>query len=369
MKQTILLLLTCSVLNVYAVVPTDRIAAVRERLLSSGGSLSDSDRAVVNEFWRIALDAMLLEETSEQIVAIRRQIEQEKGDEPLSLYATGYVQVGREHLKVAFETVEQWEPSEKKDLMRRNLMILATRLESPLLADFGLERLSDLDEVVRYWAVKCVAGPQVAAQLIDPAIGDPVLTEKILHALRSRVSEESNPEILRLFVSFSAIVNNDLAREILMIIAQKRIDAYMSWNVQNEQFDAFLLRSMGQIILEERESPARTAMARRFAELLSLVFQRYMADPSPLSDAQRNALATVITEVDNYVLTRIMGQQTPFIRILQRGGMGLDREFEAYFGSDVGPGHLATRLKFDYGKTDTGQTKYSPPQLPPPPAQ
>ena len=369
MKQTIVFFLVCAITAVYAVVPTDRIAGVRQRLVSSGGQMSDSDRTVINDFWRIALDAMLLAEESEQIVAIRRQIQQEKGSEPLSLYAAGYVQIGRQHLQQAFETVGRWEASDRKTLMRRNLMILTAQLHSPLLAEFGLERLDDPDGVVRYWAVKCVAGSGVAVQLIDPSIGDEVLTERILDALRERVSNESDTQILRTIVTFAAMVNHETARDILMAVAQRRIDAYLSWNVHDEQFDAILLRSMGQLILDQRESEARAAMARRFAELLSLVFQRYMAEPSPLTDDQRNAVANVIAEVDSQVLTRIMEQQTPFIRILQRGGSGLDREFEAYFGSDMGPGHLATRLKFNYGQTEAGRPRHTPPQLPPPPAR
>ena len=349
-------------------VPVGDVSSVRERLQQTGDEPTQSDRNAIDDFWHTAMDMMLLSEESSEIVSIRREIQKQKGTEPLSFYATVYTQIGRDHLQTAFETVDQWVASDSQTLMRRNLMILTAQMQSPLLAEFGLDRLDDPDDVVRYWAVKSVAGRAIRSQLIDPATGDEALTRQILDALLDRVQDESDIEILRAIVTFAAGVDRPRAHEILQAAAQRRAQAYMNWDVADEWFDGALLRMTGQVILEQRPSEARAALGRHFAELLSLVFQRYMADPSPLSDTQRDALMGVIAEVETQVLNRIMDQPTPFIRLIQRGGAGLEREFEAYFGSGAGAGHLASRLGFNYGSTGTGQPVHTPPRLPDPPA-
>lgn len=369
MKKTALFLIAACLFGAAVqAVPTDEIAALRQNLAGGGVTLTDADRAVIDRFWRIALDAMLLSDDPAQLVSIGRQVQQEKGTEPLSFYATGYVRAGRTHLQTAFETVAKWEASEKKTLVERNLMILTALLQSPLLAELGLERLSHADEVVRYWAVKSVASTALAQQLTDTATGDAVLTGTILKALAERVGPEPSLEILRNIVVFAAMVNREEARDILLAAAQRRIQAYMSWNVDNEQFDAVLLKAMGQIVLGERESEQRAATARRFAELFSMLFQRYLAEPSPLTEEQKAATAAVIAEVDNQILAKALGvPQTGVIRALQRRS-GLDKEYEDIFGSTVGAGKLATRLSFNYGKAPDGKVINSPPKLPTPPA-
>ena len=333
--------------------------------------MTDSDRVVIDRFWRIALDAAMLSEDPAQLVSIRRQIQQEKGTEPLSFYTTAYIQSGRTHLETAFETVAKWDESPRKTLMERNFMILAAQLQTPLLVEMGLKRLAHSDDVVRYWAAKAVASTAIAQQLADEATGDAALADTILKALAERMAVETSSQIQRTIVTFAAMVNRDEAREILIAAAQRRMQAYKSWNVENEQFDAVLLKAMGQIVLAARESESRAAMARSFAELFSLLFQRYLAEPSPLTDEQKNALLMVIAEVDSQVLTRVMGPgvtQTGILRAIQRR-TGLDREYETFFGSEAGAGQLGVRLNFNYGRTADGRAITAPPKLPAPPVK
>lgn len=364
MKKTVLFLVATGLLGVNSwAVPAEEIAALRQQAQTSGVALTDADRAVIDKFWRVAMDAILLSEDPTQLVSIRRQIQQEKGPELLSFYATGYLQSGRTHLKTAFETVAKMEASEKKTLLERNLMILTAQLQSPLLVELGLERLADSDNVVRYWAVKTVAGTGVAQQLTAETTGDEVLTGTILKALAERVSLEPSTDILRTIVTFAAMVNRAEAREILIAAAQRRIKAYMDWAVEDEQFDSVLLTTMGQVVLANRESKEYTPVAQGFSELFSLVFQRYLTEPSTLTDAQKNALLTVIAEVDSQILTKVMGvPQTGVLRAIQRR-TGLAREYETLFGSEMQAGELGIRLKFDYGKAADGKVKTAPPKL------
>jgi hypothetical protein len=371
MKKTVFLLTALGLMGAIGwAVPTDEISSLRQRVLAQGTALTEPDRAVIDKFWRVALDALLLSEEPGQLVSIRRQIQQERGPELLSLYATAYVQMGRSHLQTAFETVSGWAASPKKTLVERNLIILSAQLESPLLAEIGLERLAHPDDVVRYWAVKTVAGTAVAQQLTDAASGDTILTDKIIKALADRVSQEPSLDIVRNIITFAAIVNRDEARNILIAVAQRRIKTYSEWKVQNEEFDTVLLKTIGQMVLSERESETRAAMARGFAELYSLVVQRYMAASGQLSDEQKKAILTVIAEIENNITIKVLGVTPPtaLIRAIQRG-TGLDREYETLFGSEQRAGEFQTRLKFDFGKTADGKAKTAPPKLPAPPIQ
>lgn len=365
MKKTVFLLFAASLLGANGwAVPADEVGRLRQRLSSPGQTVTEADRGVIDRFWRIALDAMLLSEEPAQLVSIRRQLQQEKGSEPLSPYATAYIQIGSDHLTSAFEAIGRWADTERKTLMARNVMILTAQLESIALADIGLERLDHPDEVVRYWAVKAVANSGVARQLPTAAAAT---AEGVLTALAERVAIEPSTEILRVIVTFAAMVDHDRAREIMMAAVQRRIDVYMNWSVKNESFEAVLLTVMGQVVLAEQNATRRAAMARRFAELFSMVFQRFLADPSPLTDGQRQALLNVIVEVDNQILSRMLGQQTAILRAIQRPTGGLDREYEGIFGSEVGAGLLAVRLGFDYGRAPDGRAIHAPPKLPPPP--
>lgn len=351
MKKTAFSLVAMGFLGAFAAaVPTDEIAALRQRSQAETAVISEADRAIMDRFWQISLDAMLLSEDPTTVVSIRRQLQKEKGD-AAGAYAADYVKIALSHLKTDFMTVEKWEESERKSLMLRNLMILTAQLQNPLLAELGLERLAHSDDVVRYWAVKTVCNTAMAQQL-NNAGGDP---SKLFDALTERIKQESQMDILRTIITFAAMVNRDEARGLLISAAERRIAMYQGWDVVNEPVDTLLLKTVGMIVLNEPESDIRAKMAQKFAALFSLVFQRYMVDPSPLSESQRTALLAVIAEVDNQIFTRLMGnQQTGVMRAIRspQWRTAMQREYETFFGSEARAGELGTRWKFTYdGKT------------------
>ena len=358
MKKTVFVLIAVVFAGMLAAaVPTDEISALRQRAQGDTAVISDADRATIEKFWQAALDAMLLSEDPTAVVSIRRQLQQEKG-EAAGPYAAEYIKVALSNLKTDFMTVEKWEESERKTLMLRNLMILTAQLQSPLLAELGLERLGHSDDVVRYWAVKAVCNPAMA-QYLNTAVGD---QSKVFTALTERIAQEPQMDVLRPLITFAAMVNRDEARGLLIAAAERRIAMYQGWRVVNEPVDTLLLKTIGMIVLNEPETAIRVKLAQKFAELFSLVFQRYMVDPSPLTDEQRTALLAVIAEVDNQIFTRLMGnQQTGIMRAIRspQWRTALEREYETYFGGPTRAGELGTRWKFTYdGKT-------APPKLAP----
>ncbi len=351
MKNTVFALIAVVFGSMWAVaVPTEEIAALRQRAQGNAAAISEADRATIEKFWQMAMDAMLLSEDPATVVAIRRQLQQEKGD-TAGAYAAEYIKAGLADLKTAFETVSKWDASERKSLLNRNLMVLAAQLQSTQLAALGLERLGDADEVVRYWAVKTVSNPAMAEYLNTDSSDQ----NKLFAALKERIAQEPQPEVLRAVITFAAMVNRQEAKGLLIAAAERRIAMYQSWKVENEPIDTLLLKTLGMIVLNESDSAARAALAQKFAELFALVFQRYMVDPTPLTGDQRAALLAVIAEVDNQIFTRLMGnQQTGVMRAIRspQWQQAMQREYELFFGSEARAGELGTRWKFTYdGKT------------------
>jgi len=144
-----------------------------------------------------------LSETSEAITQTRRQILEQKGTKGLSLYATAYVTSIREQLRSsAYTYIQQIDDPTRRLMVRRNLMILVAELRSLLLIEFGLGRIEDPDAVIRYWAIKSLAGDAIAAQLNLEVSTDPEAAKKIYQKLQTMIEKEKQPEILNLIAQF-----------------------------------------------------------------------------------------------------------------------------------------------------------------------
>lgn len=348
---------------VHSAVKTAAIEGVRLRADSSSSELSASDQGVVKSFWETALNSMQLTDDVKEIVEIRRQVEQQKSNQPLSSYAAAYNDAALEFLPTAFNNVSRMEDPAKQKLLTQNLMILAANLGSPQLAPIAIERIDQKDPVVRYWAVKAITNAGVIRTLSDEIMGDDETKEAILNALKQRVEYEEQTEIQAMMIKFCAAVNHPTARDILLAIADQRIAAYRDWSVEHEMVDAKLLIALGSTAMMQSDAQVKADFARKFAELLSLVFQRYEKGQKVLSPEQIAETGSVIAEVDRVILAKMLNvSQTGVLRALQQK-RGLEREFETIFGDRVRAGDLATLYQFDYGKDASGKAITQPPVL------
>ena len=349
-------------------ISTNEIEAVRRRTETSSSDLSAADKAVIAKFWDTASNTMPLAESANEVVQIRRQLEAQKGSEPLSFYATAYIAVAQEKLEAAFQTVETLSDPVRKELIKRNLMILTAQLKSAKLVPMALQQINDKDDVVRYWAVKAVTQPDVFSQLIADVTRDDEMVEKIMKALQGRVEFEQDGRIQEMMITFAAAMDTDSGRQVMLSIADQRIKSYMDWSVTNEYVDVKLLVAMSHIVANTQNAAIQTQFAQKFAVLYSLVIQRYMLGQEVLTDKQKDDVLTVIAETAQTALDNNMGIKTRIIDVIKRNA-GLEREYEALFGDRVREGELGIKYKFKYGKDASGKVLTSPPILTPPPAK
>ena len=367
MKYLPLLLISVIAPSLFAISAFD-VEEVRLRTESSRSELQSADRGLIEEFWENSLNRMLLSDDVLEIVEIRKQLEDQKGSQPLSFFASAYVSVAKQDLQTAFENIGRMEDAPKQQLLDQNLIILMAELKSPDLASIALARIDDADPVVRYWAVKALTNSGIIQSLGSPVTADEEIKAEILSALKQHLESEQQPEIYMMTIKFAAAMNHPIAHEILLSMADKRIAAHMSWSVEYEMMDAKLLIAMGNVVMKTPDAGVKSTFARKFAELYSLPFQCYFLGQEVLSGEQLDQAESVILEVDDIVLANMLNiQKTGILKAIQRK-VGLEREYENIFGDRLRAGDLGTLYKFDYGKDASGKAITEPPKLPNPPA-
>lgn len=364
MKQLSTLFVLILTFPIFAATVSD-LESIRRRTEASGSEVSASDRSQIEEFWETTLNTMLLADSARDIVEIRRRLESLTGSEPLSFYSSAYIAAARQHLTTALDNTTRIGDPQRQQLIRQNLMVLTAQLKSPELADIALAHLDDKNPVVRYWAVKAVTNSGVIGQLSSEVTADEDAKTKILEALANRLAFEQQTEIQSMIINFAAAMNHPTARQILLTLADQRIEAYTNWSIGDGKTDARLLSALGNTVLLNPDAEVKRTFARKFAELYALVFQAYMNGKDVLSEAELDEVINVILEVDRSVLARLLNvPQTGVLRALQRG-VGLDREYETIFGDRLRAGDLGTLYKFDYGKDNAGNPITEPPSIGP----
>jgi hypothetical protein len=348
-------------------ISTVEIESVRMRTEAGSSELSASDKAAIAKFWDTASNTMPLAETANEVVQIRRQLEDQKGTEPLSFYATAYIAVAQEKLQTAFGRLETLSDPVRKELIKRNLMILTAQLKSAKLVPLALQKIDDADDVVRYWAVKTVTQPAVISQLVSDLTRDEETVAEIMKALKTRTDVETNGGILEMIIDFTMAIDTDASRQLIMSVADQRTKSYMDWSVTNEHVDVKLLTAMSFLIANQQNATVQSQLAQKFAILYSMSFQRYMLGKETLTDEQLAGVLTVMAEVAQTALDKNMEIKTRIVDVLRRG-TGLEREYEALFGDRMRAGQLGTTYKFNYGKDASGKAMTAPPKLGPPPA-
>lgn len=349
-------------------VNTAEIESLRQRTQGASSELTSSDKSVVAKFWTDALNQMLLSKSSNEIVEIRRQLETQKGDNHLSYYATAYITQAKTEIQEAFQNVARLEDAEQRQMLEQNLMILVANLQSPQLAPLALQYLDDKDAVVWYWAFKTVTQSAIIQQLTAEVTRDEQTTKAILNALEAQAATGLYPETQKMVVIFCAAFDQLKARDILLSIATSRIAAYKNWTVNDESPDAVLLTVLGTIAEQNPDPEIKKVFGRTFAELYALVIQRYLQGKDTFSSEHIDRLLTVIAEVDQTVLDKIMGIKTRILDSLRRG-QGLDVQYDTLLGNQTFQGQLAEKFQFDYGKDASGKPLTAPPKLGPKPEE
>ena len=352
-------------------VDTTAIDAVLEKAKADSASFGGADAAVVDEFLESALGEMLTAKNFWEAVDLRGVIVDRQGDENMGRYRVEFLSSARKHLQFAFEEVLRSEQDETQMQKARTLIVLVGMIKDVSLAEFGIGLLDHPDSTVRYWAVKSIANPTIAAQLksVTPEVVQ--AADKIVSGLEGAIEKEQYPELLSQVVAFAGDLGGRFGKRLLLKIADKRIKSYEDWTVRYELMDGEVLAEIGDMILAENPGQDRADLCRRFGQLYSYVIQRYMLGKDVLNESQQEQLVSVMVEVEQSVVSKLLGTPRANMKkwIERKSAVALKSEHKSLLGDSSQAGELATRLNFDYGKDSGGGAITAPLELKQPPAK
>jgi hypothetical protein len=346
-------------------VDTELIDVLRQRTLNSG-SLTADDVETIDSFWNEATEEMVLSNDFSKVVTIRTMLSARRGTNELSQYTSSYIMSAQKYLDSAFDEVKGWEPGPLKQHIERNLLILVAELQSTELADFALDRLENDNSLIRYWKVKALTDPKVASQLRSGSNAE--LADRIIQRLQEVAQKENQPVILNMIAAFATRMDQPEAKQLLLKVADLRIEAYKNWAVDNEISETTLLKLLGNEITG-RSGEQKITLLRKFAQLYSFVMQRYIAGAEVLDDNSKHQLVSVMVEVEQAVLSRLLDMPRSAIkRAIEKEDFSvLQREHDTLFGSTVRVGELGREFNFDYGKSSSERPITEPEKLTSPP--
>lgn len=335
------------------------------------GVLDEKDFKIIDGFVDSAVRALmetrdLTSIAKERTVILSRSSSNEQS--AAAQYAEQFSESAYKHISKAFEEAEKLISEEHKVKVIANLLILVDGLEDMRLAELAMKKLQDENTIIRYWAVHCVTNAGFIKRLNPMEASHLQLAEHITEEF-NKLADKVSPEILALIVEFAGGVNIPQAENLLLRIADMRVNKYADWTVEYELLDSTILKMLDDKISSEGES--RPAIARRFAQLYSYAIQRYAKGQDFLDDVQRQQLASVLVETEVFCISRRLRMAQSVIKkaVEEDDYAALLQEHSRLLGDETKAGQLAVELKFDYGENADGSKRTAPLELPQPPSE
>jgi hypothetical protein len=268
------------------------------------------------------------------------------------------------HISAALQEAEGLTPPSRRFRVITNLLILLDDLADPRLADLPLKYIDSNNAVIGYWAVHCLTNSKISEKLNSPKELDPA--RQIVSRLETAVSTGS-PEILKLIASFAGSLKIPEGEDLLLKVADRRIASYADWSVRGEIIDADILKALADKMVAS--TPGKAEAGRRFGQLLSYVFQRYIKGVEVLTQSQKEQLVTVLVETERTSIPKLTGKTSFGIKkAIESGSLAaLLEEHNTLLGDAAKQGLLPAQVGFDYGKVSGGAASMQPLQLASPP--
>ena len=336
--------------------------------------VDDQDKKIIDDFLAQAVQELIKTRDFTSIAKLRSVILSRKSTQ--SQYAQQFSESAYQHIQAGFEQTQILRPEERKTNVIISLMILIDGLEDLRLADLAIARLKDNNMVIRYWAVHSLTNPAIVQQLNSGPASNPQLAQTITKQLKEIVPT-SKSEIIVHMARFAANINIPEGEELLLQVADDRIKRYADWTVTYEFYDIILLKLLESKIPLPSQSTgvpttttslSKLTIARRFAQLYSYVIQRYIKGNNVLNDTQKQHLTSVIIEIEEKCVTRLLGlSRTPgtIRRIIERDDLiALSDEHNKLLGDESSTGQLPSKLGFDYSTTPNSPKRTAPIPLP-----
>jgi len=337
--------------------------------------IDDQDKKIIDDFLSQAVQELVKTKDFTSIAKLRTVILSRKISQ--SQYAQQFSESAYKHIQSGFEQAQILRPEDRKTNVIISLLILMDGMEDLRLSDLAMAMLKDQNMVIRYWAVHCLTNPAIIQQLNSAATSNPQLATTIAERLKE-VVETSKAEIIVHIAGFAANVNIPEGEELLLHVADERIKRYADWTVKHEFYDIIILKLLESKIPLSSQDPGattptslrKTAIAQRFAQLYSYAIQRYIKGKDILNETQLQQLASVLIEIEDKSISRLMGgtQATTrtIRRAIERGDTmeALLDEHNKLLGNETTAGQLPSKLGFDYSTTPNGPKRTAPIPLP-----
>lgn len=327
--------------------------------------LEQRDLQIIDDFVADAVDELVKTEDFTSIARIRTVIlsrSSSNKESAKSQYGAQFSESTYKYVSEALEAAKKVTPDNKRFRVILNLLILVDSLNDLRLVDLAIKYLNEVN-AIRYWAVHSVTNPSITEQLNSGGAGNPELANRITEQLKGLV-EDSGPEILALMAQFAAKVDISQGEQLLLQIADARINRYADWTVEYELLDGDILKLLDSKI--PSDSTSKAAVARRFGQLYSYAIQRYVKGRDILSDTQKNQLASVLVETEiSCISKRLKVTQSVVKNAVEQGDYtALLQEHDRLLGDATKAGQLPLKLNYDYGKNADGSRRIVPIALP-----
>jgi hypothetical protein len=341
-------------------IDTKEIEAVRNKSV-----LDSKDKQIIDTFLEQAIEDLIRTRDFTSIARIRTVILSNQSTQ--GQYAKQFSESAYKYISLGLQQAANL-PQERRFKITLNLLILIDGLKDPRLSDLAIAELKDNNEVIRYWAVRCITNPDLISKLNSADASHEQLKQSIIVALQQLLDSNPPPadEILALITEFAAESPSPEREDLLKKIADIRIKQYADWSVKYELLDINVLKALANKI--NSTEPNRPEIARRFAQLYSYVVQRLIKGQE-LSEDNKQYLASVLLEIDDKCISKILGTASSNIkRAVEQDNISLlEREYDRLFGNQTKAGELTSKLNIDYGTDANGRKRIAPQPLPDPP--
>ena len=339
------------------------------------GVIDDQDKKIIDDFLSQAVVELIKTKDFTSIAQLRTVILSRRSSQ--SQFAQQFSESAYKHIQAGFEQAQTLKLEERKTNVIISLLILIDGMEDLRLSDLAMAILKDRNMVIRYWAVHCLTNPAITQQLNSAATSNPQLATTIAEQLKEVVGT-SKPEIIVHIARFAANVNIPEGEELLLQVADERIKRYADWTVKHEFYDIIILKLLETKIPLPSQDPAapapttslsKPAIAQRFAQLYSYVIQRHIKGKDILNETQKQHLASVLIEIEDKCISRLMGGTQATTRTIRRAIErdnieALSDEHDKLLGDETTAGQLPSKLGFDYSTTPNGPKRTAPIPLP-----
>ncbi len=341
-------------------IDTRDIEAVRSK-----GVLDSSDLQIIDRFVAESLAELTHTKDFSSIANARSIIlaccsSKESGQQQ---YSQQFGESAKRHIASAIAEVEGLSDQDRKAKVLTNLLILVDGLGDVRLVELALPYLKSDNKAIRYWAAHSVTNDTIYKQLDSEGLEGEKTAGRIADEL-GRAANDSGAETLALMVDFASKLKIHQGEELLLKIADVRISRYEDWKVRYELLDADVLRALAA---KMKSSDAGASEAgRRFGQLLSFVFQRYVKGRDNLSEVQKQRLLTVLIETEKNCISELLKPQTAVKRAITADDSdALMAEHDRLLGNGTKAGDLGIR----YGDSSGGASESSPRVLANPPVR